>query len=34
MSSTDWAHIGVSGFIWLVVPLAVGMWLVLRSEVK
>jgi hypothetical protein len=34
LSSTDWAHIGVSGFIWLIVPLTVGIWLVLRSEVK
>jgi hypothetical protein len=24
----------VSGFIWLVLPLAVGLWRVLRAEVK
>lgn len=34
MSSTDWAHLGVSGLIWLVVPLAVGLVMVMRSEVK
>jgi ABC-2 type transport system permease protein len=30
----QWAHLGVSGFIWLVLPLAVGLWRVLRAEVK
>jgi len=30
----QWAQIGVSGMIWLVIPLAVGVWAVLRSEVK
>ena len=34
LTSTEWAHLGVSGFIWLVAPLTVGVWLVLRSEVK
>ena len=34
VSSTEWAHLGVSGLIWLVVPMSVGVWLVLRSEVK
>ncbi len=29
-----WAQIGVSGFFWLALPLAVGLRLVLRSEVK
>ncbi len=33
-SNTEWAHLGVAGMIWLVVPMAVGVWLVLRSEVK
>jgi len=33
-SATDWAQIGVSGLFWLVIPLAVGLRLVLRSEVK
>ena len=34
LTSTQWAHLGVSGFIWLIAPLTVGVWLVLRSEVK
>jgi len=31
---TEWAQMGVSGLIWLVIPLAIGLRLVLRSEVK
>lgn len=34
MAGEDWAHLAVSGFIWLVVPLALGVWRVLRAEVK
>jgi len=34
LSATEWAHIAVSGLVWLVIPLAVGLRLVLRSEVK
>lgn len=34
MTGTDWAHLGVAGLIWLVLPLAVGLALVMRSEVK
>jgi ABC-type transport system involved in multi-copper enzyme maturation permease subunit len=30
----QWAQIGVSGLFWLVIPLAIGVWAVLRSEVK
>ncbi len=30
----QWAQMGVSGMIWLVIPLTVGVWAVLRSEVK
>jgi ABC-type transport system involved in multi-copper enzyme maturation permease subunit len=30
----EWAHIGVTGISWLVIPLAVGVWFVMRSEVK
>ena len=30
----QWAQIGVSGMVWLVIPLAIGVWAVLRSEVK
>lgn len=34
LTSTEWAHLGVSGLIWLVIPLTIGVLLVLRSEVK
>jgi ABC-type transport system involved in multi-copper enzyme maturation permease subunit len=34
MTSEDWAHFAVSGFIWLVVPLVIGIARVLRAEVK
>lgn len=34
MTSKDWAYFAVSGFIWLVVPFAIGFWRVLRAEVK
>ncbi len=34
LDSTQWQHLAVSGLIWLVAPLSVGVWLVLRSEVK
>jgi ABC-2 type transport system permease protein len=34
VSAEQWAQLGVAGLIWLVIPLAVGLRLVLRSEVK
>lgn len=34
MSATDWTQLGVTGLAWLVLPMAVGLWLVTRSEVK
>jgi ABC-2 type transport system permease protein len=34
MTGEDWAHFAVSGFVWLVVPLAIGVARVLRAEVK
>lgn len=33
-SSEEWAQLGTSGLIWLIIPLAVGVWAVMRSEVK
>lgn len=33
-SGEDWAQLVVSGFIWLVLPLAIGIRRVLRAEVK
>lgn len=34
MTGEDWAQFAVSGVIWLVIPLAIGIWRVLRAEVK
>lgn len=34
LNGSEWGHLLVSGFLWLVVPLAVGTWRVLRAEVK
>ncbi len=34
VSGKEWQQLLVSGFIWLVIPLAVGLWRVLRAEVK
>jgi ABC-2 type transport system permease protein len=33
-SAEQWAQLGVSGLFWLVIPLAIGLRLVLRTEVK
>jgi hypothetical protein len=33
-TSAEWAHLGVTELVWLVIPLAVGLRLVMRSEVK
>jgi ABC-2 type transport system permease protein len=34
LTGQEWAHIAVTGVIWLLVPLLVGLRLVMRSEVK
>ena len=34
MSGKDWGHLLVSGFVWLVVPFALGLWRIFRAEVK
>lgn len=34
MTGKDWAHFAVSGLIWFVLPLVVGIWRLLRTEVK
>ena len=34
LTAEQWAQLGTTGLIWLVVPLAVGLVMVLRSEVK
>jgi ABC-2 type transport system permease protein len=33
-TGSEWAQLLVSGIIWLVLPLAVGVWRILRAEVK
>jgi ABC-2 type transport system permease protein len=33
-SGEDWAQLVVSGIVWLGIPLAIGIWRVLRAEVK
>ena len=34
MGGEQWAQIGVTSLFWLLIPLAVGLWAVRRSEVK
>jgi len=34
LTATEWGQLGTSAMIWLVAPLALGLWLVRRSEVK
>lgn len=34
MSGSEWGHLVVSGLVWLAVPLTIGIWRVLRAEVK
>jgi ABC-2 type transport system permease protein len=33
-SASEWAHLGVTGLFWLVIPMAVGLKMIMRSEVK
>jgi len=34
LTGAQWGHLVVSGIIWLVVPLAIGLWRIQRAEVK
>jgi ABC-2 type transport system permease protein len=34
LTGSQWGHLAVSGFIWLVIPLAIGLWRIRRAEVK
>jgi hypothetical protein len=34
LTGAQWAHLVVSGLIWLVIPLAIGLWRIRRAEVK
>jgi ABC-2 type transport system permease protein len=33
-SGQDWGQLAVTGSVWLALPLALGLWMVMRSEVK
>jgi hypothetical protein len=34
VTGKEWAQLLTSGLIWLVLPLLIGVWRVLRAEVK
>lgn len=34
LTTEDWVQLGVTSSIWILLPLAIGLWLVMRSEVK
>ncbi len=34
LTATEWANLGVTGFVWLAIPMAIGLRIVTRSEVK
>lgn len=34
LTSEEWLQLGVTSSIWILLPLVVGLWLVMRSEVK
>jgi hypothetical protein len=34
LSATEWARVGTSLALWLLVPLALGVWRVLRADVR
>ena len=34
VTAQQWAHLGVTGVIWLLVPLTIGLAIVVRAEVK
>jgi len=33
-NSTEWAQLALTGFVWVVIPFAVGMWRMLNAEFK
>lgn len=34
LDATQWANLAVTSIVWLVIPMAVGLWTLMRSEVK
>ncbi len=34
LNGEQWAYLAVTGVVWLVAPMAFGLWSLMRSEVK
>ncbi len=34
LDSTEWANLGVTSIVWLIIPMTIGLWTLMRSEVK
>jgi predicted acylesterase/phospholipase RssA len=34
MTGDHWAHLGTTALLWLFIPMAAGLWKLMRSEVK
>ena len=34
MTGAQWAHLGTASLVWVGLPLAVGLWRVMRAELK
>jgi ABC-2 type transport system permease protein len=34
LTGEQWANLGVTSLVWLIIPLTLGVWMLLRSEVK
>ena len=34
LTAQQWAQLGVTGLVWLAIPTTLGVWMVMRSEVK
>jgi ABC-2 type transport system permease protein len=34
MSGTEWARAGTTLALWMALPLAVGLWRIMRSEIR
>jgi hypothetical protein len=33
MTGDQWAHLGTTALLWLFIPMAAGLWKLMRSEV-
>ncbi|MET0928294.1 MAG: ABC transporter permease [Aeromicrobium sp.] len=34
LTGTEWTQLGVTGIVWLILPMVIGLWALMRSEVK